>query len=115
MKFTDWVSWPETTAAPALPGIFQVKIRTGLITYPAGKSAMFYYGFASPLDTGLQTFRARILPELGKDEETLVVRWLTPPETKDRFKQYLDKFYINFGSLPAGNEIQLNLGVQTTK
>ncbi len=87
--------------------MFQVKTDSGLLEYPIGRSAMFYYGYANQLDFGLREFRSNILPGLGQDERSLRVRWLTTDDTMGPFKRYINKFYRTFGSLPAGNETKL--------
>ncbi|MBK9036923.1 MAG: hypothetical protein IPL61_37670 [Myxococcales bacterium] len=47
MEFGRW--YPLTAAAahaPPGPGVFQVRVRDGLIDYPRGKSAMVHYAAA---------------------------------------------------------------------
>lgn len=47
MRFGRWHRLDQAAAeAPAGPGVFQVKIASGLIDYPTGKSAMIHYGAA---------------------------------------------------------------------
>ncbi|MFQ5651552.1 MAG: hypothetical protein ACE5IY_16575 [bacterium] len=107
MRFTDWVSLEHMEIAPSEPGLFQLKVQVGLLQYPLGKSAMFYYGYAEHLAYGLEKFRAEILPALEVDEEDLLVRWITPEDTLGRFKNHMDRFCASFGSLPLGNEALL--------
>lgn len=48
MEFGRW--YPLTAAdahAPAGPGVLQVRVRTGLVDYPRGKSAMVHYQAAA--------------------------------------------------------------------
>lgn len=48
MEFGRW--YPLAAAAdhaPAAPGVLQVRVRTGLIDYPRGKSAMVHYQAAA--------------------------------------------------------------------
>jgi hypothetical protein len=48
MRFGRWHRLEEAAAqAPAGPAVFQVKLASGLVSYPTGKSAMIHYG-ASP-------------------------------------------------------------------
>jgi hypothetical protein len=50
MRFGRWHRLDEAAAAaPAAPGVFQLKIAAGLIDYPTGKSAMIHYGAARDL------------------------------------------------------------------
>ena len=45
MRFCPWYPVSEIAErTPARPGVFQLKIATGLIEYPRGKSAMVGYG-----------------------------------------------------------------------
>ena len=47
MEFGRWYPLAEAADhAPAGPGVFQLRLRTGLIDYPRGKSAMVRYGAA---------------------------------------------------------------------
>ena len=47
MEFGRWYPLAEAaTHAPATPGVFQLRVRAGLIDYPRGKSAMVRYGAA---------------------------------------------------------------------
>lgn len=50
MRFGRWHRLDEAAAeAPSAPGVFQLKIASGLIDYPTGKSAMIHYGAARDL------------------------------------------------------------------
>jgi hypothetical protein len=50
MRFGRWHRLGEAAAeAPSSPGVFQVKVASGLIDYPTGKSAMVRYGAAPDL------------------------------------------------------------------
>lgn len=50
MRFGRWHRLDRAAAeAPAAPGVFQLKIATGLVDYPTGKSAMIRYGAARDL------------------------------------------------------------------
>ena len=50
---TDFVHWyalrEADDHAPSGPGVFQVKISRGLLTYPGGKSAMVHYASSPDL------------------------------------------------------------------
>ncbi|MFQ5604993.1 MAG: hypothetical protein ACE5HS_17125 [bacterium] len=109
MRYSDWTTLANTeTEAPAQNGLFQIKVKDGLVNYPRGKSAMFYYGFAENLSQGLQNFRSRILPLLEVNESVLLIRWLATENTEAQFQNYLNSFFNNFGALPLGNEMQLH-------
>src|SRR3990172_6338055 len=101
MKFCDWLSFNNIqTESPDQPGVFQVKIKKGLIDYPTGKSAMFYYGYTNNLNKGLAQFCTEILPVLNIDSDLIVMRWLVVSDTETQFKKYMDLFLTKFGSLP---------------
>ena len=108
MRFSVWITLEEIDSnAPEAPGLFQVKMQAGLLIYPTGKSAMFYYGYAENLAQGLNYFRSELLPLLEIDQEQLLARWLTAEDTKVRFQNHLNAFLNSFGSLPSGNEMLL--------
>ena len=108
MRFSDWLTFDEISEqVPVEPGLFQTKIRAGLLAYPRGKSAMFYYGYSADLNYGLQKFRQDILPGLKMQAETLLARWMAAEDFELRFKNQLDLFRSNFGSFPLGNEMRL--------
>lgn len=47
MEFGRWYALAEAgSLAPAGPGVFQLRVRTGLVDYPRGRSAMVHYGAA---------------------------------------------------------------------
>lgn len=94
-------------ALPQGPGLFQVKVTKGLLIYPQGKSAMFYYGFAESLSGGVRIFRDNVLPLLEAEGEALVIRWMATADFAERFKKHLDTFVEKFGSLPLGNQRHL--------
>ena len=108
MRYSDWIAFDQIEeGAPTEPGLFQVRIREGLINYPRGQSAMFYYGYAGNLERGLIKFRENILPLLEVNEEVLFVRWMPAEDTEACFQNYLNYFLTNFGSMPLGNEMLL--------
>ena len=107
-KFSDWISFGQIEKKfPKAPGLFQVKVKGGLLSYPKGKSAMFYYGYTSNLHRGAVNFRSKILPLLEVNEEALLIRWMSVKEVEAKFQLYLNTFYKRFGSLPLGNEMLL--------
>ena len=45
VRFGEWVPLAQGAArAPRGPGVYQVKLSSGLIDYPTGRSAMIHYG-----------------------------------------------------------------------
>ncbi|MFQ5769490.1 MAG: hypothetical protein ACE5HX_03070 [bacterium] len=109
MCFSNWITFDGIAAnVPATSGLFQIKVREGLLTYPQGKSAMFYYGLAVNLSRGLQKFRHEILPLLEINEDALLIRWLLVEDIPTRFQNHLNAFLANFGTMPLGNEMLLH-------
>jgi hypothetical protein len=54
MSFGRWYPLDQAEAhAPAGPGVYQVRLASGLITYPTGRSAMIQYGAAADLRAAL--------------------------------------------------------------
>lgn len=50
MRFGRWHRLDEAAAAaPPGPGVYQVRVASGLLDYPTGKSAMIRYGAAPDL------------------------------------------------------------------
>ncbi len=108
MRFSDWLTFDVIAEqVPKEPGLFQIKTREGLLSYPRGKSAMFYYGYSEDLNYGLQKFSRDILPPLKMKAEILFARWMAAEDFEIRFKNQLDLFRSNFGSFPLGNEMLL--------
>ncbi len=108
MRFSEWKSLETiSTMAPNDGGLFQIKVREGLLNYPTGKSAMFYYGFAINLNRGLLKFQNEILPLLEISTDALVIRWMSAADFETRFQSLLNSFVSNFGALPLGNAMLL--------
>ena len=108
MRYSDWCTFDQARSiAPAAAGLFQVKFRKGLLNYPHGKSAMFYYGYAKTLSQGLGYCLKEVLPYLEVKNSQLLVRWLAVQDTEARFQNQLQVFARSFGALPLGNQIWL--------
>ena len=108
MRFSDWLAFDNIAEqVPVEPGLFQIKIREGLLSYPKGKTAMFYYCYSKDLNYGLQKFKENILPILKMKPEILFARWMAAEDFEVRFKNQLDFFHSNFCSFPLGNEMLL--------
>jgi len=114
MRYEAWRSLDEIDiSAPQSSGLFQVKNKEGLLTYPTGKTAMFYYGYANNLNFGLRLFKQNVLPVLDV-QETLLARWMEAVDFESRFRRQLEQFASKFGSLPFGNDIYLKSQSQKT-
>lgn len=108
MRFSDWTSLDQINQTPPQSGLFQIKMREGLLGYPTGKSAMFYYGYSSDLASGLKKFCKEVLPLFEINANALLVRWMAAEDTEERFRNHLNAFLKNFGTMPLGNEMFLH-------
>lgn len=102
MRFGRWHRLDEAAAAaPAGPGVFQVKVAHGLIDYPTGKSAMIRYGAARDLRRAA-TELAREHP--GRDwlcrfSEEMTAREAADPDAI--VAELLASFRRRFGAAPG--------------
>ncbi len=102
MRFGRWHRLDQAAAeAPAGPGVFQLKIASGLIDYPTGKSAMIQYGAARDLRRAVADI-ARDNP--GRDwlcrfSEDLSAREAADPD--GIVAGLLAQFRRRFGALPG--------------
>lgn len=65
MTFCPWYPLVEAqTHAPARPGVFQVRLASGLIDYPTGKSAMVHYQHGADVRAAATAFADRY-PDAG--------------------------------------------------
>jgi len=99
VRFGPWYPLAEVGAhAPAAEGILQVRLATGLVDYPRGKSAMLWYGHA--LDTRAAAL-ALATAHAGKD---LVCRHLIEIEDATDLGAFcarlLAEFVRRFGTRP---------------
>ena len=57
MRCGRWLPLKEALLAiPMGPGLFQLRVTTGLLVFPGGRSAMVAYGGGEDLPAALQTF-----------------------------------------------------------
>jgi hypothetical protein len=55
MAFGRWYPLGEAAAhAPDGPGVYQVRLARGLLSYPTGKSAMVHYGAAASVKAAVE-------------------------------------------------------------
>lgn len=101
MRFGPWYPLGEAAAhAPAAEGVLQVRLETGLIDYPRGKSAMVHYEHAKDVRAAATALAA------GHAGEALLCRHLEleGAETVDArafHAKVLDEFMRRFGSPPS--------------
>jgi hypothetical protein len=103
MRFSDWFPLTHSTSMPGDSGLFQVKMSQGLLSYPKGKSAMFYYGYGVNLQAGVTKFIADVLPLLEHAPDELLIRHMPTADFEKKFRLYLEQFSRAFGSMPRGN------------
>lgn len=100
MEFGRW--YPLTEAAdhaPTGPGVFQLRVRTGLIDYPRGKSAMVRYGAADDVRAAV----VALAREVG-DVDWLCRHLLQPttgPEAAALAARLSRDFAVRFGHTPS--------------
>jgi hypothetical protein len=59
MRFCPWYPLAEGDRhAPTTGGVFQLRLESGLLDYPSGKSAMIHYQVADDLHAAIAGFRA---------------------------------------------------------
>ncbi|HKE15452.1 MAG TPA: hypothetical protein VKB80_11330 [Kofleriaceae bacterium] len=55
MSFGRWYPLDQAAAhAPAGPGVYQVRLASGLVAYPTGRSAMIQYGAAADVRAAVE-------------------------------------------------------------
>ncbi len=107
MRYGNWIeAGSKELTIPKEAGLFQLRVAQCLLKYPKGRSAMFYYGYATNLQTGILQFEQNILPQL-QTTSPLLLRWMVTDNTEAVFKKQMHRFQTKFGSLPAGNEVFL--------
>jgi hypothetical protein len=101
MRFGRWHRLEEAAAAaPPGPGIYQIKVASGLLRYPTGKSAMIHYGAASDVSRAVAKFAARYP---GRNWLCRFAEGLAPREQGDPdaiLSDLLANFRRRFGSAP---------------
>lgn len=100
MRFCPW--YPLAAAgehAPTGPGIVQLRLATGLLDYPRGKSAMVHYAHAHDMR------EAALVLAAGHPGEHLVCRHLIEIEDATDLGAFhaklRDEFVRRFGTPPA--------------
>lgn len=100
-RFCDWVEMDDAVRkAPPLPGLFQIRVKRGLLTYPTGKTAMLSYGGHGNLRNGVAEWLEKSLPASNYSPSELWIRWIPYPEFSSKLEAYLRDFQFRFGALP---------------
>lgn len=99
MRFGPWYPLAEAgDRAPAAPGVLQVRLASGLIDYPRGKSAMVHYAHAADVRAAALAWSA------AHGAPGLLCRHLvesdgmSPPALCDRL---VSDFVHRFGAAPG--------------
>ena len=103
MAFGRWYPLDEAADnAPAGPGVLQVRLASGLIDYPTGKSAMIHYEAAADLSQAVAAL-ARAHPTrdwLCRFADTAPGTGAAP-EANAMLNELLTSFRRRFGAPPA--------------
>jgi hypothetical protein len=95
---TDFVHWyalrDASAHAPDGPGVFQIRVPEGLLTYPTGRSAMAYYALAHNLRDEI----ARIAAD--HDELDFLCRHQSSAEPAVLLEFVRSQFVRRFGTAP---------------
>lgn len=102
-RFCQWYPLADARArSPDAPGVFQVKVRGSLLSYPRGKSAMVHYGYGDALSSAV----ARTVATLGSHSEA--ARFVCRHQITDDhgaaetlYRSVLDQFVRRFGQPPT--------------
>jgi hypothetical protein len=115
MNFGSWLPLAQLQKeqVPTGPGLYQLRVATGLIPYPTGKSAMVAYGGGEDVADTLQLFLDSEKGAYAKSLGELLVRFAVPPppaadapviDYSEQLSQQLlrlqQRFVEQFGALP---------------
>lgn len=101
MRFGPWYPLADAgDRAPAEPGVLQLRLATGLVDYPRGKSAMLWYAHGQDLRAAATALATEHADKL----ENLVCRHLIEIEPGTDLATFCNKlrsdFVQRFGSVP---------------
>lgn len=102
MRFVPWYPLREARErAPAAPGVFQVRVRSGLLAYPRGRSAMIYYGWGEDVRAEAAALAAA---HPGADWLCRHAEEMAPWERENprlACEAYTERFRARFGAPPT--------------
>lgn len=94
--FEPWYPVAEAgTRAPTTSGVFQLKIPTGLVSYPAGKSAMVHYAATGNLRAAITAYAA------AHPDSDLLCRHQATADPDALCRQLTTRFVTRFGARPG--------------
>jgi hypothetical protein len=106
MQFGSWFPL-EAAEPPQAPGVFQIRVESGLLGYPRGKSAMVAYGAGPELRTAVQELLRSAVGERARTYAPLLIRWVELAPGSDPaavLARLRERFVLQFGSRPAAEE-----------
>ncbi|HET9622300.1 MAG TPA: hypothetical protein VFP84_13095 [Kofleriaceae bacterium] len=107
MRFCPWYPLSEARdRAPAGEGVVQLRLASGLLDYPRGKSAMVFYAHAAHVADTIDAWAAAHgAAEGGSARETFVCRHLIEADPATDLAQFCaklsDEFLRRFGAPPG--------------
>jgi len=102
MRFCPW--YPLASGvdhAPRSPGVFQIRIATGLIDYPTGKSAMVHYEAASDLHAAVAAFAGAHPDRDWLCRHTVEMSPRAVEDVDGLYRTLVRDFTTRFGSAPT--------------
>lgn len=101
MKFGRWYALDEAAAsAPASPGVYQLRLREGLIDYPTGKSAMVHYGSSDNVRAALIELAETLDPRDLLARHTIEMSAREAADPAAAAQSVIESFERRFGSVP---------------
>lgn len=101
MQFVPWYPLSEAGQwAPASPGVFQVRVREGLLDYPRGKSAMVYYGAGDDVRAEAEALAAAYPDRDWLCRHAVDMTAWERENPRLACELYLERFRARFGSPP---------------
>ena len=110
-RFSLWFPIDEQADSPPGAVVIQIKVADRLLTYPAGRSAMVWYG------SGLSSeILAVVAPRLraALPGERLLWRYLEDDAADVECARHLRRFKDRFGAQPRLNEAPSGRGPRTS-
>jgi hypothetical protein len=110
VQFGAWIPLTMPLADDQMPagaGVFQLRVASGLLTYPRGKSAMVAYGGGADVAAALRAFVASPAGARAAQLGPLWVRFAAPDghsSAEAHLARLRERFVAQFGQLPLADE-----------
>ena len=93
--FVHWYPLQSADCVPEEPGVYQIRVRSGLLEYPTGKSAMVNYGAADNL-------RAAVAEQAERaDAHVFLCRHKVVSDPEQSLNELTQRFAKRFGQIPS--------------